>query len=177
VAETGVEQFVRDVRITQIYEGTNGIQALDLVRRKLNADEGAGVAEFLRLVRRSIDGARSRVALVPHADAMLAALCHLEVATAWMQQHAADGEAIAIAAGATEYLRLFGLVALGWVWLDYASICSAALERGDGHAEFHQRKLALAGFYMRRVLPSTEALARIAQLGAADVMGLAPDAF
>jgi len=177
VRDTGVEQFVRDVRITQIYEGTNGIQALDLVQRKLNAGDGAGTAEFLRLVRSSIAAARERPALLSQADAMQAALGHLEDATTWMQAQATSGQAVEAAAGATDYLRLFGLVALGWVWLDYARIAVAELQHDGGDRAFLEHKLAVADFFVRRVLPQTDALSRTARLGAADVMALPSEQF
>jgi alkylation response protein AidB-like acyl-CoA dehydrogenase len=176
VRETGVEQFVRDVRITQIYEGTNGIQALDLVCRKLGAHEGAGWFEFSGLVRHSIDAVQGRSALSSHAEAMTTALSHLEEATRWMQSRADSGDALAAAAGATEYLRLFGLVALGWVWLDFAAICTSKIEQGGGNRAFHERKLLVADFFMRRVLPQTEWLSRLSRAGAAELMALSDDA-
>lgn len=177
VRETGVEQFVRDVRITQIYEGTNGIQALDLVRRKLAAEEGCGWAEFSRRVQDSIDSASARTELSSYADAMKAALGHLREATRWMQSWAESGDAIAAAAGATEYLRTFGLVALGWVWLDFALISVSRLSEGGGDDAFYERKLRVASFFMKRVLPQTEWLSRLSQLGAVEVMALSDESF
>ena len=176
VRETGVEQFVRDVRITQIYEGTNGIQALDLVRRKLGAEEGGGWMEFSRLVQRSIDAAAERTSLSAPADAMNTALGHLREASRWMQAQAASGDAVAAAAGATEYLRVFGLVALGWVWLDFARISTSRIDHGGDDVDFYQRKVRVANFFIQRVLPQTEWLSRLARLGASEVMALSEEA-
>jgi alkylation response protein AidB-like acyl-CoA dehydrogenase len=176
VRETGVEQFVRDVRITQIYEGTNGIQALDLVRRKLADEEGGGWREFTILVSQSIDAGGGLEELGPTVAAMRASLGHLDEATQWMQQRTVSGDAIGAAAGATEYLRLFGLVALGWVWLDFARIAAERVAAKDDDVAFYRRKLRIAEFFARRVLPETEVLSRLARLGASEVMALAEDA-
>lgn len=156
VRDTGVEQFVRDVRITQIYEGTNGIQALDLVRRKLKP--GTSVETFFAIVREAIAGS---------ADAALArrleaSLDDLAAATDWMRA----ASALDAAAGANDYLRLFGIVALGWVWLEYARL---AAESTDA---FMSRKRILAEFYVNRVLPETAMLRARATAGAADLMAL-----
>lgn len=176
VRETGVEQFVRDVRITQIYEGTNGIQALDLVRRKLNAEDGEGWIEFSRLVQCSIEAAAARPELASHAHSMTRALAHLTKATRWMQARADLADAVGAAAGATEYLRAFGLVAVGWVWLDFALIAVKRIGEGAGDTAYYDRKLKLANFYMQRELPEVEGLSRLSQLGAAEVMALPVEA-
>jgi len=181
IKDTGAEQFVRDVRITQIYEGTNGIQSLDLVRRKLSIGGGAGVREFFAMVRQSIAAAENDAPIAPMADALRTALGSLEEATAWMQQRAggdandAAGGLTDAAGGATDYLRLFGLVSLGWVWLDYARIAARAVSKGAGDLAFYEHKLAVARFYMRRILPEASLQQARAMLGAADLMGLAED--
>ena len=170
IRDTGVEQFVRDVRITQIYEGTNGIQALDLVRRKLGQRGGASIRAFCAMIAGSIDRARSVAATAPLAAALDRGLADLERATTWMQAHA-EPDPLDVAGGATDYLRLLGIVALGWVWLDYAWIAAAAREPD----RFYARKLALATYYMRRVMPETSVLAQRAILGAADLLVVAPE--
>jgi len=172
IEDTGVEQFVRDVRITQIYEGTNGIQSLDLVRRKLSLGAGAGVREFFALLGQSIAAAEGDAALADIAQALRTALSSLGQATAWMQQRA-GGDVTAAAGGATDYLRLFGLVSLGWVWLEYARIGAAAVSQGRGDLAFHRHKLALGRFYARRILPEASMLLARATLGAADLIELA----
>jgi acyl-CoA dehydrogenase len=174
VQETGVEQFVRDVRVTQIYEGTNGIQALELVRRKLTLDGGQGVAEFFGMLSRSIATASSEVRLLPLAQALDRACSDLRTATEWMRERLGSG-LLEPAAGATDYLRLFGLVALGWVWLEYALLATRALEEEGGDRAFFEQKLVVARFYMRRMLPETQLLLQRAQLGSADLMALADE--
>ena len=165
---------MRDVRITQIYEGTNGIQALDLVRRKLTQEGGAGVREFLAMVAQTIAAAEAESQAAALAPALRRALDALAQATAWMQQRA-DADVVDAAGGANDYLRLFGLVALGWVWLEYARIAAKAVSQGPGDRAFHRHKLAVARFYMQRVLPEASVLLERATLGSADLMAIAGD--
>jgi alkylation response protein AidB-like acyl-CoA dehydrogenase len=172
VRDTGVEQFVRDVRITQIYEGTNGIQALDLVRRKLVKTNGA--AGFFAIVEDSIRRAGADAVAAPLAAGLRTALTDLEAATQWMRERA-GAAVIDAAAGATDYQRLFGAVALGWVWLEYAGIAAHALRAGTTERAFYERKLALARFTLARLAPETAMLRARAVLGAGDLMVLAED--
>jgi butyryl-CoA dehydrogenase len=167
IRETGMEQLVRDARIAQIYEGTNGVQALDLVGRKL--PEGAG-----RLLRRFFHPAADVLAeamaderIADVAVPAQAALERLRRATLWLAERAlADREEAG--AAATEYLRLFYLTALGVLWVRMAR---AAVERGDA---FGETKLQTARFYAARVLPETAGLLRQVTAGKATLM--APDA-
>lgn len=188
VQETGVDQFMRDVRITQIYEGTNGIQALELVRRKIGMDGGAAVEAFVALVREALEDARAElphqaeVARPPEADAlhdlqqaMAAALEDMGHAIAWHQAEY-ERNPTNSAAGAADLLRLMGIVALGWVWLRYAVAARRALSVADGDSGFFRRKLVLARFYARRVLPQTHHLRERTQLGADDLMSLQSEA-
>jgi hypothetical protein len=175
IRDTGVEQFVRDVRITQIYEGTNGIQSLDLVRRKLSMEAGLAARELFAMIAESIAAAREGADTSALAQPMSEALGALEQATAWMQARA-GGEIVEAASGATDYLRLFGLVSLGWVWLDYARLCAKARERPNADRAFHERKLVLARFYMRRILPECAMLLARATQGSADLMVLPEEA-
>ena len=171
IRDTGVEQFVRDVRITQIYEGTNGIQALDLVRRKLTQAGGAGVREFLAMVGASVDAAQGDPVTAPLASRLGGALRSLEQATAWMQQRA-GAEVVDAAGGASDYLRLFGLVSLGWVWLEYGVIAARAVSQHAADRAFYEHKLVVARFYMARILPESSVLLERATLGAADLTGI-----
>lgn len=188
VQETGVDQFMRDVRITQIYEGTNGIQALELVRRKIGMDSGAAAEEFVTLVREAIEEARAEwqlratpapateaVAVRELQQAMAAALDDLRPAMAWHQAEY-EKNPTSSAAGASDLLRLMGIVALGWVWLRYAVASARALRAADGDCEFFRRKLVLARFYARRVLPESRHLRERTQLGADDLMALNSEA-
>jgi alkylation response protein AidB-like acyl-CoA dehydrogenase len=174
VQETGVEQFVRDVRVTQIYEGTNGIQALELVRRKLTLDDGRGVTEFFGILSSSIATASADDTLLPLAQALDRAFSDLRTATAWMRERLGNG-LLEPAAGATDYLRLFGVVALGWIWLEYATLATHAIEEEGVGRAFFEQKLVVARFYVRRILPETQLLLHRAQLGSADLMVLADE--
>jgi alkylation response protein AidB-like acyl-CoA dehydrogenase len=173
IRESGMEQFVRDARIAQIYEGTNGIQAMDLVGRKLPQEGGRLAERFFAQVRATI-GAGGAIAGADEVTRPLAAaLSRLEDATARVLARGGDDPAEAGAA-ATDYLRLFALVALGWMW---ARMACHALALGPAAAPLHRRKLAVARFFMARVLPQTAGLALALEAGAAPLMALEADAF
>ncbi|BBK30402.1 alkylation response protein AidB-like acyl-CoA dehydrogenase [Stella humosa] len=176
IREYGIEQFVRDVRVTQLYEGTNGIQALDLVRRKLALDEGRTLAALLDEMADAAVRSRAVPAAACFGAALESALADLRRATDWMngQVGAAPVEA---AGGATDYLRLFGLVAVGWMWVRMATVSARALDAGSGDPAFHRRKLAVGRFYMDRTLPETALLARRVARGAEGIMELDAAAF
>ena len=174
IRDTGVEQFVRDVRITQIYEGTNGIQAGDLVRRKLSLSGGAAVRDFFALIEGAVRGAQDAAATAPLAAMLAPALADLVEATRWMRERASD-RILDAAGGATDYLRLFGQVALGWVWLEYARIADRALRDGAADRRFYECKLALARFALRRLAAETAMLRIRATCGAEDLMALAEE--
>jgi alkylation response protein AidB-like acyl-CoA dehydrogenase len=152
----GMEQYVRDIRVAQIYDGTNAIQGLDLVRRKLAAE---GLARrFFDPLDAVLSRARAELRLAELAEPLAAARDRLRRTTDWIVAASRDDPAAA-AGVATEYLRQFGLVALGAMW---ASMATAALPRlaGDS-AGFYRAKLFTARFFMARLLPQEEALAKI----------------
>jgi butyryl-CoA dehydrogenase len=155
IRANGMEQYVRDVRITQIYDGTNGIQALDLVRRKL--DGGRLAQRFIAPARAFLDASASERGMSEFVQPAAAALARLEQVTAWIAgADLADPEEAA--AAATEYLRQFGLVAIAGMWTRMAA---AALPRADGpEASFHRAKLRTARFYLQHLLPQAEGLAQ-----------------
>jgi hypothetical protein len=164
IREWGMEQYVRDARIAQIYEGTNGVQAMDLVSRKIGLDGGALVRRFFALVRADIAAAE------PAAGAgvtgpVLEALARLEHATAHIEA-AAGPEACA---AATDYLRLFALVAFGWMW---ARMAAAAAPLGDAAARTERRKPVLAQFFVDRILPQSAALRASMNTSAESTMAL-----
>ena len=121
IAEWGMEQFVRDARIAQIYEGTNGIQAMDLVGRKLAKDGGRGVRAFFDTVARDIADARNAGDPAGLAGPLEKSLGHLQAATMWMAQNGMADPNNA-GAGAYAYMELMGLVSLGWMWLRMAGV-------------------------------------------------------
>jgi alkylation response protein AidB-like acyl-CoA dehydrogenase len=176
IREHGMEQFVRDARITQIYEGTNGIQAMDLVGRKLPKDGGRAVRAFLELVGRDLAEAKAAGDPAGVAAALEPALADLQSATMWLAQHAiADPDHAG--AGAYAYMDLMGLVSLGWMWLKIAAASSGALAAGDPDIAFHEAKLVTARFFGTRELPMSTALRRKIEAGAETVMKIPAEAF
>ncbi len=161
IEETGIAQLYRDVRITPIYEGTNGIQAHDLVGRKLARDKGAAARDFIAGIRAS-DGdlAAARGAdLAPIRASLAEAAATLSRATEWMVETHAREPALALA-GATPYLRLFGTVAGGWLMAMAALAAQRRLsEGGNDQAAFLRAKLGTARFYADNVLAEADALA------------------
>ncbi|WP_334176401.1 acyl-CoA dehydrogenase C-terminal domain-containing protein, partial [Pseudoxanthobacter sp.] len=159
IRDHGVEQYVRDSRISMIYEGTNGVQALDLVGRKMPAHMGRYLRRFFHPVLAEIDAAiDSDDALVSElATPLSKAFGALQLSTATLARRGLKDPEEA-AAGATEYLRLFGLVALGAMWLKMARIAGEALEAGSDEHAFYEGKRVTARFYMERILPQAAGL-------------------
>jgi hypothetical protein len=175
IAEQGMEQFVRDARIAMIYEGANGIQALDLVGRKLPRDGGRAVMSFFNEVASFAKEHGANEAMKPFVTPLSAALGHLQQATTWLMQNAMMKPDNAGAA-ATDYLQMFGLVTLGYMWAKMAKVTHDKIA-GGGATPYLTTKLVTGRFFMERVLPETSAhLARI-QSGSATMMELAAEAF
>lgn len=174
IAEHGMEQFVRDARIAQIYEGANGIQALDLVGRKLGKDGGRAIMAFFNEVQTYLKERTNDDAMNVYLKPLGQSLAHLQEASMWFMQNAMAKPDNA-GAGSYDYMHLFGLVALGYMW---CLIAEAALARkGNGAAPGMDAKLVTAHFFMDRLLPETATrLARI-KAGAGSTMELADDAF
>ncbi|MGO3742503.1 acyl-CoA dehydrogenase C-terminal domain-containing protein [Kerstersia sp.] len=168
IREWGMEQYVRDARITQIYEGTNGVQAMDLVGRKLPMENGAVAQRFFALMRKDLEQA-SHPEIAPLAQPVLQALQALESTTMHVLSVARDLNALG--AAATDYLRFFALVSYGWLWVRMAE---KSLPRAT---PLHQRKQASARFFITRLLPQTAALEQAIRADAADLAQLAADAF
>ena len=176
IREHGLEQFVRDARITQIYEGTNGIQAMDLVGRKLPKDGGRAVRSFFELVARDISEAKANGDPAGIAAALEPALHDLQAATIWLAQNGmADPDNAG--AGAYPYMDLMGVVSLGWMWLKMAGASSRALAEGVEDSAFHENKLITARFYAERELPMSAALRRKIEAGAETLMKIPAEAF
>jgi len=174
IAEHGMEQFVRDARIAQIYEGANGIQALDLVGRKLGKDGGRALMAFFNEVQGYLKERVNNDAMNVYLKPLGASLAHLQQASMWFMQNAMTKPDIA-GAGSYDYMHLFGLVALGYMWCRIAE--AAIAKNANGSAQRMNAKLVTARFFMERMLPETATrLARI-QAGAASTMELPDDAF
>ncbi|HEX8216505.1 MAG TPA: acyl-CoA dehydrogenase C-terminal domain-containing protein [Allosphingosinicella sp.] len=176
IREWGMEQFVRDARIAQIYEGTNGIQALDLVGRKLGANGGRAVQAFFRILDEETAAAKGDEQLAPLAGALEKATADLQTATMWLMQNGMANPNNAGAA-AYPYMTLLGTVCLGLMWLRMATASAAALSEGGEDADFHRSKLITARFYAERIMPDTGALRRKIEAGAESLMALPAEAF
>jgi acyl-CoA dehydrogenase len=177
IREWGMEQFVRDARIPMIYEGSNGIQALDLVGRKLGKDGGRAVMAFFAEVQGHVAEHTADVAMKPLVEPLGKALGHLQQATVWFMQNAI-GKPDNAGAGATDYMHLMGLVALGYMWCRIAAAARAKLAADPSDPGGRMAaKLVTARFFIERMLPETATrLARI-EAGAAAVMELPAEAF
>jgi acyl-CoA dehydrogenase len=176
IAEHGMEQFVRDARIAMIYEGANGIQALDLVGRKLGKDGGRAAMAFFGEVQGFVKSHANDESMKPYIAPLQAALGDLQKATTWFMQNALQKPDNA-GAGSYDYMHLFGLVALGYMWAQMAKAALAGKGKGNGASPAMDAKLTTGRFFMERMLPETGThLARI-QAGAGTVMELPADAF
>jgi alkylation response protein AidB-like acyl-CoA dehydrogenase len=176
IAESGMEQFVRDARIAQIYEGANGIQAMDLVGRKLPRDGGRAVMAFFNEVGAFCQEHAADEAMKAYVVPLQQALGHLQQATMWFMQNAMAKPDNA-GAGAYDYMHLMGLVAMGYMWARMAKVAHEKKTQGNGVADRMDAKLLTGRFFMERMLPETGAhLARISS-GADAVMTLPADMF
>ena len=177
IRESGMEQFVRDARIAMIYEGANGIQALDLVARKLGRDGGRAVMAFFTEVKGFLEEHAEDQTLRPYLAPLGQSFGHLQQATMWFMQNASSNPDNA-GAGATDYMHLFGLVVLGYMWVRMVAAAQQKLAAGaDGAVRRLDAKLVTAGFFMERMLPETAAqLVRI-KSGATSTMALPAEAF
>ena len=176
VKEWGMEQFVRDARIAQIYEGTNGIQAMDLVGRKLPAEGGRAIRLFFDRVTRDIADAKADAKLAGYAEALEKALGHLQAATMWLVQNAMTKPDNA-GAGAVAYMNLTGVTALGWMWLQLLRGAEHELGNGASDKAFAEAKRITAHYYAERMLPEAGTYRRRVEAGAAVLMSMPVEAF
>ncbi|GHE89504.1 acyl-CoA dehydrogenase [Aliiroseovarius zhejiangensis] len=176
IEEHGMSQFVRDARITQIYEGANGVQALDLVGRKLAADGGKHVMAFFDLIKAFCKEQGEDDAMKDFIDPLKTASKHLQAASMFFMQNGMKNPNHALA-GSYDFMHLFGHVCLGYAWAQQARAALDALANGTSDATFYETKLTTARYYMARRLPATSMhLARI-ESGADTVMALDAEAF
>ncbi|MCB1483138.1 MAG: acyl-CoA dehydrogenase C-terminal domain-containing protein [Rhodobiaceae bacterium] len=176
IAEHGMEQFVRDARIAQIYEGANGIQALDLVGRKLPRDGGRAMMAFFKEVTDFATEHSEDEAMKPYVEPLGKAAKDLERATMWFMANAMAKPDNA-GAGSTDYLHLFGLVALAYMWAMIAKTAQAKIAAGDGDKAWLEAKLVTGRYFMQRILPETGAHVRRIETGADTMMALPAEAF
>jgi acyl-CoA dehydrogenase len=170
-----MEQFVRDSRISMIYEGANGIQALDLVARKLPKDGGRAITAFFAEVSTFLAQNKEDAELAPYLGGLKAAAGQLQQATMWLMQNAI-GNPDNAGAGSNDYMHLFGLTLLGFMWARIAKTALARMAKGDAD-EALEAKLVLAKFFNERMMP--EAGAHLARLtsGAGAIMAMPAAAF
>ena len=171
IQEWGMEQYVRDARIAMIYEGTNGVQAMDLVGRKLAKNNGRAIQAFFALVDSECADAKDVAAVKDFAERLEKANGELKAATMWFMQNGMSNPNN-VGAGAHSYMHILGIVALGLMWLRMAK--AAAGMEGD---KFAEAKLITARFFAERIMPDAGALRRKIEAGADSLMDLEPEMF
>ena len=175
VGEWGMEQYVRDARITMIYEGANGVQAMDLVGRKRAQNGGRAVQAFFKLVDDECAAAKGGK-LEDFAGRLEKANGELKAATMWFMQNGMANPNN-VGAGAHHYMHIMGIVALGLQWLRMATVSQAALDAGTGNARFYEAKLVTARYFAERFIPDCGALRRKIEAGSEAMMALEPEMF
>ena len=176
IEEWGMSQFARDARIAMIYEGANGIQALDLVGRKLAQDGGKHVMAFFEMVKAECKSHDGDERMNPFVDALKAASKQLQQAGMYFMQNGMKNPNNALA-GSYDFMHLMGHVCLGLMWTRMAKASFAALDGGASDKDFYETKIATGRYYMARHLPACAMhLARI-ETGAETVMGLEAEQF
>ncbi|GEM71436.1 acyl-CoA dehydrogenase C-terminal domain-containing protein [Sphingomonas aquatilis] len=176
IQEWGMEQYVRDARIAMIYEGTNGVQAMDLVGRKLATKGGRAVQALFKIVTEETAAAEGVEATAGIAAALKKALGELQAATMWFMANGMKNPEN-VGAGAVPYMHLMGIVATGLMWLRMAKAAAEQKAAGEGDAAFLDAKLVTARFFAERICPDAGALRRKIEGGAESVMALPPEMF
>ena len=171
IREWGMEQFVRDARIAQIYEGTNGVQAMDLCGRKLAQGGGAAIQAFFKMVSGECADAKSDETLAPLAIKLEKALSDQQAATMWFMQHGMQNPND-LGAGAHHYMHIMGIVTLGLMWLRMAKVAQTKVSGGGDDRRFYEAKLTTARYYAERYLPDAAALRDKIEAGSEAMMAL-----
>ena len=172
IREWGMEQYVRDVRISQIYEGTNGIQALDLIGRKVLKDGGAKLTKFGDIIKSFIEENASDEAMADFIGPLGKLAQDVQETTMWIGAQATE-DPNEVGAAATDYLRLVGLLTYAYLW---AKMAKVALPKQD-EDDFYRAKVHTAKFFYSRILPETSALKRQIRAGSESLLGLDEAAF
>ncbi len=177
IEEHGMSQYVRDARIAMIYEGANGIQALDLVGRKLALNGGRAITALFKEIGDFCEENRSDEKLVTYTKGLKKGLNDLQAATMWFMGNAMAKPDNA-GAGSTDYMHLFGLVVLGYMWAKIAKTAEEKLAEGAGDREAYlKNKLVTAKFFMERIMPETALRKARIETGADTLMALDAAAF
>ena len=176
VSEWGMEQFVRDSRIAMIYEGTNGVQAMDLCGRKLASKGGAAIQAFFKMIDDEIAEAKGNEVLAGFAEKLEKALGEQKAATMWFMQNAMQNPNH-LGAGAHHYMHIMGIVTLGLMWLRMAKVANEKLTGEPSDKAFYEAKITSMNYYGERFLPDAGALRRKLEAGSENMMALPEDAF
>lgn len=176
VRDHGMEQFVRDARINQVYEGANGIQALDLVARKMSMKGGRALMTYFGKIEAFIKENEGNEKMKPFIEPLKTGYERMTKGATWLMENAPKNYDNAGSAS-YEMLNIFGVVTLGWMWAQMAKLAQEKLEAGEGNAEFYKRKLVLAKYWLEREVPNTAAYLERLQMGADTLMELDEDAF
>ena len=176
IEEQGMSQYVRDARITMIYEGANGVQAMDLVGRKLAQNGGRAIQAFFAIVDEECARAKDNEALADFAGRLEKANGELKAATMWFMQNGMANPNN-VGAGAHHYMHILGIVALGSMWLMMAEAAGKALAEGRGNKAFLDAKLVTARYFGERFLPDAGLLRRKIEAGSEAMMALTPEQF
>jgi hypothetical protein len=176
IRESGMEQFVRDSRIAMIYEGTNGIQAMDLCGRKLPRDGGKAIQAFFKMVDEDVDSAKDNEFLADIAARLEKAVGEQKAATMWFVRNAMTNPNN-LGAGAHHYMHIMGIVSLGLMWLRMAKVAAAKLAAETPDKSFYKAKLTTARYFSERFLPDAGALRRKLEAGSEAMMELTPEQF
>ncbi|HEY4344756.1 MAG TPA: acyl-CoA dehydrogenase C-terminal domain-containing protein [Parvibaculum sp.] len=171
IRDNGMEQFVRDARINQVYEGANGIQALDLVARKMTSKGGRATLTFFAKLEAFIKENEGDAEMAPFVGPLKTGYARLGEAAGWLMQNAPKNYDNA---GAASYdiLNIFGTVTLAWMWAQMAKVSLAKLKAGTGNPEFYKRKLTLARYWAEREVPLTAGWLERAKAGSDGLMEL-----
>ena len=176
IEEQGMSQYVRDARITMIYEGANGVQAMDLVGRKLAQNGGRAIQAFFAIVDQECGRAKEKETLADFATRLEKANGELKAATMWFMQNGMANPNN-IGAGAHHYMHILGIVALGSMWLMMAEAAQKAIDEGRGDKAFLEAKLVTARYFGERFLPDAGSLRRKIEAGSDAMMALTPEQF
>ncbi len=176
IEEHGMSQFVRDARITMIYEGANGIQALDLVGRKLGANSGRAIFAFFKEMDEFAEAHEADAEMKPFVEALRSSKAQLQDGAMWLMQNGMSNFDNAGAAG-HDFLNLFGLTALAYMWALQAKAALAAKQSGGDGDPYYDAKLATGRYFLARHLPDAGAHLAKLKSGAEPVMALSAEAF
>jgi len=169
IRDNGMEQFVRDGRINQTYEGANGVQAMDLVGRKLARRGGAAPMALFQMIGDWLANNDKDEKLAPFVKPVRRGLENLQSATMWLAQNGLANPNNA-GAGATDYLRMMGIVVVGWMWARMAQAAQTRLTSNPSNGDFYKGKVTAARYWMERMLPECPMLLERIQAGSETLM-------